>query len=123
MANYSTRIKELRTLHQWTQAQLAQKLNISKQAISQYEHGVRRPDHETLTAICDIFNVSTDYILGHDGVTMRLVDPLEGQMPLFNEEWSMIEAYRLADPGIREAVLKLLDVEPRRSRSFQSEVE
>lgn len=120
MPDYSQRIKELRKLHEWTQAQLADKVNVTKSAISQYEHGVRRPDQETLLALCDVFNVDADYLLGREGVTMRLVDPLKGQMPLFNEEWSIIEAYRLADPGTRAAILKLLDIEDRKKHASVS---
>ena len=32
------RILELRTAHNWTQVQLAQKLNVSKQAVSNWEN-------------------------------------------------------------------------------------
>lgn len=116
MSNYSTRIKELRLLHEWTQDDLAKRIQVTKSAISQYEHGARKPDQETLLALCDVFNVSADYLLGIEGVTMRYVDPLEGLMPLFNEEWSLIEAYRTADPGTRFAVQKLLDIEPRKKQ-------
>ena len=71
MATYSNRIKELRTARGWSQLQLAEKLDISNVAVSQYERGVRKPDINVLTAMCDIFNVSSDYLLGYDDVTVR----------------------------------------------------
>ncbi len=74
MATYSERIKELRIQHHWSQSQLADRLDLSKQTISQYERGVRKPDQDNLIALCDIFNVSTDYLLGKVDVTMRFVD-------------------------------------------------
>ena len=74
MATYSNRIKELRKNRGWSQFQLAEKLDISNVAVSQYERGVRKPDINVLTAMCDIFNVSSDYLLGNDDVTVRYLD-------------------------------------------------
>ena len=74
MATYSNRIRELREAKSLSQDQLAEKLNVTKQAISQYERGVRKPSVPMLEALCDFFNVSSDYLLGKDDVTVRLVD-------------------------------------------------
>ena len=74
MATYSNRIRELREAKSLSQDQLAEKLNVTKQAISQYERGVRKPSMPMLEALCDFFNVSSDYLLGKDDVTVRLVD-------------------------------------------------
>ena len=74
MTNYSDRIKELRKMRHWTQQDLADKLDITKVAVSQYERGVRKPDINVVTALCDIFNVSSDYLLGNDDVTVRYLD-------------------------------------------------
>ena len=73
MATYSERIRELRALHGMSQQDLADRLDVNKVTISQYERGVRKPDLNVLTALCDIFNVSSDYLLGKDDVTIRIV--------------------------------------------------
>ena len=73
MATYSERIRELRILHEMSQQDLADRLDVNKVTISQYERGVRKPDLNVLTALCDIFNVSSDYLLGVDDVTIRFV--------------------------------------------------
>ena len=39
-------------------------LNISQNAISQYETGAREAGYDTLVAIADYFDVSIDYLLG-----------------------------------------------------------
>lgn len=39
-------------------------LKVSKTAISNWENGNRAPDYETLIKIADLFDVSTDYLLG-----------------------------------------------------------
>jgi transcriptional regulator with XRE-family HTH domain len=74
MATFSDRLRELRTQRGFSQQDLADRTNQTKQAISQYERGVRRPDMDTLLALCDIFNVSVDYMTGKEDVTPRLVD-------------------------------------------------
>ena len=74
MATYGERIRELRKNRHMSQQDLADLLDVSKVAVSQYEREVRKPDLNTLTALSDIFNVSSDYILGNDDVTMRFLD-------------------------------------------------
>lgn len=70
---FADRLRELRTQRNLTQFELASKLDVNKQTISQYERGVRRPDLESLSALCDYFNVSTDYMLGKSDVTLRFL--------------------------------------------------
>ena len=67
MATFSERLRELRTQYDYSQQDLADKMGATKQMISQYERGVRKPDLDTLTALCDIFNVSSE-------VTTRKID-------------------------------------------------
>lgn len=74
MATFPERLKELRIQRGFSQQDLADRTNQTKQAISQYERGVRRPDMDMLLALCDIFNVSMDYMTGKEDVTIRLVD-------------------------------------------------
>lgn len=47
-----------------TQAQLSQKLGLTKSVISAYETGLRMPSYDILIHIARIFNVSTDFLLG-----------------------------------------------------------
>lgn len=73
MKKYSNRVKELRLAKSLSQEQLAEKIGLTKQAISQYERGERNPSMDVLEALCDFFNVSSDYLLGFDTVTLRFV--------------------------------------------------
>lgn len=57
------RLKQLREENKLSQLDLANKLNMSQQAISAYEKGTREPDIETIKKISDYFNVSTDYLV------------------------------------------------------------
>lgn len=74
MESFKNRIREVRKNNGLSQQELADMIHVSKQAISQYERGVRKPDLDTLTALGDVLNVSIDYLTGQSDVTMRLLD-------------------------------------------------
>lgn len=46
-----------------TQNDLAEKLNVSRQAVSRWEMGTAMPDVDNLVAMSDLFEVSLDYLL------------------------------------------------------------
>lgn len=57
-------IKKLRKESGITQEQIASKLCISSQALSNYETGKRIPDIYELIVLADLFEVSLDTIVG-----------------------------------------------------------
>lgn len=59
-----SRISELRRKRNLTQADLADRLNMSTSSIAMWEVGKRDPDSEKLTELANFFNVTTDYLLG-----------------------------------------------------------
>ncbi|MBP3937375.1 MAG: helix-turn-helix transcriptional regulator [Clostridia bacterium] len=60
----SKKIYELRLSFGWTQVQLAQKLSVTKQTVSNWENDNIQPSIDMLIKLSKIFNVSTDYLLG-----------------------------------------------------------
>ena len=64
--NIGPTIKQLRRRHDITQEQLADYLGTSPQAISRWETGVTQPDLAHIPALANIFNVTTDELLGVD---------------------------------------------------------
>lgn len=64
MVDFGNRLKTQRLGEKMTQAQLAQKLGLTKSVISAYETGLRLPSYDILIHIARIFNVSTDFLLG-----------------------------------------------------------
>lgn len=70
------RINELRIAFGWNQVQLAQKLGVSKQTISNWENDNIQPSIEALVRIAALFHVSTDYLLGLDDQPQICVDGL-----------------------------------------------
>ncbi len=59
-------IKKLRRERDMTQEQMAEALSISPQAISRWECGDGMPDISLLPALCHLFEVSSDQLLGID---------------------------------------------------------
>ena len=70
------RINELRTALGWSQVKLAEKLNISKQTVSNWENDNIQPSIEMLIRLAKLFHVSTDYLLGLNDATTINVDGL-----------------------------------------------
>lgn len=62
------RLKELRVEKQMSQAKLAEVFNISQQAVSHYEKGLRDMDSNLITSIASYFDVTIDYLLGKSDI-------------------------------------------------------
>ena len=61
--SFASILKNLRNEYKLNQNELADKIGISRSSIAMYETGQRTPDYETLIAISNFFNVSSDYLL------------------------------------------------------------
>lgn len=57
------KIITLRKRMNWSQEELAEKLNISRQSVSKWEVGATIPDLDKILKMSDLFGVSTDYLL------------------------------------------------------------
>lgn len=57
-------LKKLRTEKQWTMMQVAQMLGVSLGAYQKYENNTHDVGTETLCKLADLYNVTTDYLLG-----------------------------------------------------------
>ncbi|WP_436645115.1 helix-turn-helix domain-containing protein [Latilactobacillus sakei] len=57
-------LKELRSEANWTQQEVADRLGISRANYSHVENNRNEPDNELLVKIADLYEVSTDYLLG-----------------------------------------------------------
>ena len=62
------RIAALRKSRGWSQAELAERLRISTQAVSKWERGLGYPDVAMLVPIADLLCVSLDELFGRKHV-------------------------------------------------------
>lgn len=63
---FGARIKSTRKSLGLTQADLAKKIGVTKQAITTYETGIREPSFRNLIKLSRALNVTTDWLLGED---------------------------------------------------------
>ncbi|HNV34648.1 MAG TPA: helix-turn-helix transcriptional regulator [Bacillota bacterium] len=71
--DFCTRLRQIRTSKGMSQAALAGRLGLSKQAIHNYESGANTPTHGVLIRIADEMEVSLDYLTGRSGAGRDLV--------------------------------------------------
>ena len=62
----SMRIRELRKQAKLSQEMMAEKIGVSRQAITKWETGLGVPDIENLVAIADLFKLFLDELMGRD---------------------------------------------------------
>lgn len=98
MAKFKERLKQLRTESDLTQTELAEKLQMSKGTIGNYESGSREPNLDTLEAIADFFNVDLDYLQGRTNSRPEFS---------FEEQW-LISCFRNADEETRTGIKLIL---------------
>lgn len=77
------RIAECRRERKLTQEELANRVGVTAQALSQYERGLRYPDVGILASLCNVLNASADYLLGLEDKKMTEFDDPQIQ----NEIW------------------------------------
>lgn len=66
---YYKRIRDLREDSDMTQQQVADYLEMKQPQYSRYERGFRDIPSDMLVALADLYNTSTDYILGRTDIS------------------------------------------------------
>lgn len=100
-------LKRYREYHGFTQQTLSKKINISRQAYSNYETGKRAPDMGLLTRLCDIYSISLDQLV-RQPFSYEIRDPAvsyqvcyrqdsEDTLYLTDEEIHFVLEYRSAE--------------------------
>ena len=74
--NMNEIIKQLRISRGYNQVEFARLLGVTKQCVSNWENDNVVPSIEMLVNIADIFNVTTDYVLGRSDTTSLNVSGL-----------------------------------------------
>ena len=77
---FAERLRELRQQTGLSQTELADKIGISRGAISYYEQAARTPDIETLYIVASYFEVSVEWMLGIEITTEKSRNTLGGRL-------------------------------------------
>ena len=113
--NFGEQIKSIRKEKDLTQEQFASKLNISRQAVSNWENNKNLPDIEMLILMSDVFQISLDQLIKGDeqmnNMTEKVIkDGSETRRARYGMVSSIIGAALLLI-GIALLVIKGLSVE------------
>lgn len=98
---FGARLKALRKQQQWTQKELAGKLEISVNHVSKYENGAHLPSAEKLVLLAEIFNTTMDFLVFGD----------QRQKGTINDTRLLqrLEAVESLSPKDKEAIFQLID--------------
>lgn len=107
--NIGERIVSLRNSNGMTRVQLAEKLGLPMTTLRNYEIGTREPGHKFILDVAQLFNVTTDYLLG-------MTDDSRPNIAVTNSkptksEMEGIKKYRALDEHGKEIVGFVLDKE------------
>lgn len=58
------KIRKARTEKGFTQKELAEKINVTQKDISRWENKERTPSLDSIKSLCEVLEVSADYLLG-----------------------------------------------------------
>lgn len=71
--NFIRRLINLRDSRNWSKTEVARKLGLSSmQRYANYEYGTNEPDLNMLKQIAELYDVTTDYLLGEDSASKRI---------------------------------------------------
>lgn len=127
MKQIGKNIKKHRASLGMTQDQLAEKLNVTRQAVSSWETGKTQPSIETLTALAALFGISVETLIYGKTMKVDIVPDngvgtgvifgalflifmtffLLGGVALFTNGWGLIIAVSLTLAGLITALFKL----------------
>lgn len=63
---FAENLIQLRKLHQMSQEELADRIQVSRQTLSKYETGESLPDIEKCKRLADVFNVTVDDLINYE---------------------------------------------------------
>ena len=76
---FAKKLKQLRQKTGWSQEQLADRLNVTRQAVAKWERGAGFPDIDNVQALAKLFNTSVDELLDYTraGLASAMREPLD----------------------------------------------
>ena len=71
MKSIGEQIKEIRHIHEITQQEFAEKINVTRSAVTNWENNRNYPDIQTIVLISDLFDISLDQLLKGDTMVIK----------------------------------------------------
>ncbi len=102
MYSIGEKIKELRKERNMTQAQLAEKLGVTYQAVSKWENGTASPDISIIPDITRAFSVSADVLFDLVNPDVKKEEIYADYRDILDNTNSILRARRLLEKAIKE---------------------
>ncbi len=102
------RITQLRKKNGIKQSDLAEKLGVAPNQISKYENGYSNPTLESLAQMAELFNTTTDYLLGLSNVPHPGEEP-DADADLTQEEIDWLALLRAHSSGDRRRLFTVIE--------------
>lgn len=100
MENIGLNIKTFRLRENWTQSQLAEKVGVSRTAISSWEIGRTEPSIGDIEKLSEVFGCLKTDLIGAGSIEYYLISS--------REEKELIEGYRNAAPDVKAFIHRML---------------
>lgn len=75
----SRNLKSLRKKNQYTQEEIAEKINVSRQSVAKWENGESNPDIEGCIKLANLYNVKLDDLVNHSEEETGIGVPPKGK--------------------------------------------
>lgn len=75
----SRNLKSLRKKNQYTQEEIAEKINVSRQSVAKWENGESNPDIESCIKLANLYNVKLDDLVNHSEEEAGIGVPPKGK--------------------------------------------
>jgi len=72
-------LKRLRLLRQFTQEDVAEKIDVSRQAVAKWESEETSPDLDSLISLAKLYDVTVDNLINHSEESTGLIIPPKGK--------------------------------------------
>ncbi|MDD1503316.1 helix-turn-helix domain-containing protein [Lysinibacillus sp. NPDC095746] len=89
--NLSQNLKNKREEHSFSQEDIAQKLNVSRQSVSKWENGNCYPDLDNLISLSELYNISLDELVkgNKDFRKEIIIQNTDNKLPI-TQWWALI---------------------------------
>ena len=75
----SRNLKSIRKKYQYTQDEIAEKINVSRQSVAKWENGESNPDIESCIKLANLYNVKLDDLVNHSEEETGIGVPPKGK--------------------------------------------
>jgi len=122
MKKLAENLKYLRKQQNWTQEELAQRLNISRSQITKWENGDQIPDLVSLEKLSTLYGVSIDYLIGKQLLKKDILREVNRMYQTNNINDSMLDIinYLKQNPEMEKAIYSLAELPIKKRKHLET---